>query len=128
MAGSSRAAGVFTALGEQTVVVAGTEATGIVPPQLAGMLKQLCTARDELLTQLEVLVAADHLLLVRTSMPAVGVRAEASIITGVAGKEFQTAGHLVSYACLAPATGRSGTSIRGDHPGRLCDAPSPKTA
>ncbi len=105
----------FFALGEQTVVVAGTGAAGIVLPLLAAMLKQLRTARDELLTQVEALVEAHPLHLVLTSMPAVGVRTKARIITEVSVKEFQTAGHLASYAGLAPVTWRSGTSIRGDH-------------
>lgn len=50
-----------------------------------------------------------------TSLPAVGVRTAARIITEVAGKEFKTAGHLGSYSRLSPVTWRSGTSIRGDH-------------
>lgn len=79
------------------------------------MLKQLRTAREELLTQVEALVEAHPLHLVLTSMPAVGVRTEARIITEVAGKEFQSSGHLASYAGLSPVTWRSGTSIRGDH-------------
>ncbi|MET3176574.1 UNVERIFIED_ORG: hypothetical protein ABIB52_004449 [Arthrobacter sp. UYCu721] len=69
-AGKGWAAEVFAALGEQTVVVAGTNAAGTVLPQLAAMLKQLRTARDEMLTQVE----AHPLHLVLTSMPAVGVR------------------------------------------------------
>ncbi|MCQ9387044.1 IS110 family transposase, partial [Brevibacterium moorei] len=47
-----------------------------------------------------------------------GVRTAARIITEVAGKHFETAGHLASYAGLTPVTWRSGTSIRGDHPSR----------
>lgn len=117
-AGKGWAAEVFTALGEQTVVVAGTNAAGIVLPQLAAMLKQLRTSRDEILTQVEALVEAHPLHAVLTSIPAVGVRTEARIITEVAGKEFKTAGHLASYAGLAPVTWRSGTSIRGDHPSK----------
>ncbi|GAC1457039.1 MAG: IS110 family transposase [Pseudarthrobacter sp.] len=117
-AGKGWAAEVFTALAEQTVVVAGTSAAGIVLPQLAGMLKQLRTSRDEILTQVEALVEAHPLHPVLTSIPAVGVRTEARIITEVAGKEFKTAGHLASYAGLAPVTWRSGTSIRGDHPSK----------
>ena len=31
---------------------------------------------------------------------------------------FPTAGHLASYAGLAPVTRRSGSSIRGEHPNR----------
>lgn len=117
-AGKGWAAEVFAALSEQTVVVAGTSAAGLVLPQLAGMLKQLRTARAEILTRVEALVEAHPLHPVLTSIPAVGVRTEARIITEVAGKEFKTAGHLASYAGLAPVTWRSGTSIRGDHPSK----------
>nr|WP_240630398.1 IS110 family transposase [Specibacter cremeus] len=117
-AGKGWAADVFTALGEQTVVVAGTNAAGTVLPQLAAMLKQLRTAREEILTQVEALVEAHPLHTVLTSMPAVGVRTEARILTEVAGKDFKSAGHLASYAGLAPVTWRSGTSIRGDHPSK----------
>jgi len=117
-AGKTWTQDVFAALGEQTVVVAGTNAAGTVLPQLAAMLKQLRSSRDEILTQVEALVEAHPLHLVLTSMPAVGVRTAARIITEVAGKEFKTAGHLASYAGLAPVTWRSGTSIRGDHPSK----------
>ena len=51
-------------------------------------------------------------------MPGVGVRTCARILTEVVGKDFPTAGHLASYAGLAPVTRRSGTSIRGEHPPR----------
>ncbi|WP_431712132.1 IS110 family transposase [Glutamicibacter uratoxydans] len=117
-AGQRWAAAIFTALGEQSVVVSGTGAAGIVLGQLAAMLKQLRTARNELLTQVEDLVEAHPLHQVLTSMPAVGARTAARIITEVAGKEFHSSGHLASYAGLAPVTWRSGTSIRGDHPSR----------
>ncbi|NVM96708.1 IS110 family transposase [Arthrobacter sp. AETb3-4] len=117
-AGKRWAAEIFTALGEQSVVVAGTGAAGIVLAQLAAMLKHLRGARDELLTKVEALVEAHPLHEVLTSMPAVGVRTAARIITEVAGKEFQSSGHLASYAGLAPVTWRSGTSIRGDHPSK----------
>jgi hypothetical protein len=60
-------------------VVAGTNAAGTVLPQLAAMLKQLRTAREELLTQVEALVEAHPHHEVLTSMPAVGVRTEARI-------------------------------------------------
>ena len=51
-------------------------------------------------------------------MPGVGVRTCARILTEVVGKDFPTAGHLASYAGLAPVTRRSGISIRGEHPPR----------
>lgn len=117
-AGKRWAAEVFAALDEQTVVVSGTNAAGIVLPQVARSLAQTRTARAEVLTQVEHLVEAHPLHELLTSLPAVGVRTAARILTEVAGKDFQTAGHLASYAGLAPVTWRSGTSIRGDHPSR----------
>ena len=60
-------------------------------------------------------MAAHPLSNVLTTMPGVGVRTCARILNEVVGKEFPTAGHLASYAGLAPVTRRSGTSIRGEH-------------
>lgn len=117
-AGKRWAAEVFAALDEQTVVVSGTGAAGIVVPQLARMLAQTRAARAEVLERVEAIVEAHPLHALLTSLPAVGVRTEARILTEVTGKEFKTAGHLGSYAGLAPVTWRSGTSIRGDHSSR----------
>lgn len=117
-AGAGWAAEVFEALGQQSVTVAGTDAAGLVLRQLATQLAQLRSARDEVFEQVEELVAAHPLHDLLTSMPAVGVRTTARIITEVIGKDFETAGHLASYAGLTPVTWRSGTSIRGDHPSR----------
>ncbi|MCV7614128.1 transposase, partial [Micrococcus sp. NPDC055215] len=52
------------------------------------------------------------------SMPGVGIRTAARILTEVVGKDFVDAGHLASYAGIAPVTRRSGTSIRGEHVAR----------
>jgi len=109
---------VFDALDAQTVVVVGTNAAAVVLPQLAGMLTELRAARDTLHTQVEALVEAHPLHQVLSSIPAVGIRTEARILTEVAGKDFATAGHLASYAGLSPVTWRSGSSIRGDHSSR----------
>lgn len=116
--GNAWAADIFEALDQQTVTVAGTDAAGLVLRQLGTQLAQLRAARDEVFEQVEVLVADHPLYELLTSMPAVGVRTAARIITEVAGKHFETAGHLASYAGLTPVTWRSGTSIRGDHPSR----------
>jgi transposase len=51
-------------------------------------------------------------------MPGVGVRTAARLLSEVAGKHFETSGHLAAYAGLAPVTSRSGTSIRGERPSR----------
>lgn len=109
---------IFTALDEQTVVVTGTDAAGLVLPQLATSLIQLRKSRVEVYNRIEQLVESHPLFELLTSMPAVGVRTAARILTEVVGKDFATAGHLASYAGLAPVTWRSGTSIRGDHSSR----------
>ena len=73
--------------------------------------------RAEVAEKVEELVAAP-LSKVLTTMPGVGVRTCARLLTEVVGKDFPTAGHLASYAGLAPVTRRSGSSIRGEHPPR----------
>ena len=109
---------IFTALDQQTVVVVGTGAAGIVLPKLAEQLLALRRQRDEIATQVEALVEAHPLYEVLTSMPGIGVRTCARILTEITGKYFASAAHLASYAGIAPVTRRSGTSIRGEHPSR----------
>jgi transposase len=109
---------VSEALAQQTVVVVGTNATTIVLPRLAKQLAALRAQRDEIAVEVELLVDAHPLQPVITSMPGVGVRTAARLLTEIGGKEFATAGHLASYAGLAPVTRRSGSSIRGEHASR----------
>ncbi len=52
------------------------------------------------------------------SLPGVGVRTAARLLTEVARKAFASAAHLAAYAGLAPVTRRSGSSIRGEHPSK----------
>ena len=109
---------IVQALSEQTVVVGGTHATRAVLPRLAEQLGTLRRQRAEIAVEVEQLVTANPLEPILTSMPGVGVRTAARLITEVSGKEFATAGHLASYAGLAPVTRRSGSSIRGEHPSK----------
>ncbi len=109
---------IATALGEQTVVVTGTDAAALVLPRLAEQLAALRRQRDEIAIEVEKIVEQHPLHPVLTSMPGVGVRTAARLLTEVTTKTFPTAGHLAAYAGLAPATRRSGTSIRGEHPSR----------
>jgi transposase len=109
---------IFDALDQQTVTVIGTNAAAVVVPQLASMLGDLRASRETLHAQVEALVEAHPLHSVLSSIPAVGIRTEARILTEIVGKEFATAGHLASYAGLSPVTWRSGSSIRGDHSSR----------
>ncbi|MBT2533733.1 IS110 family transposase [Arthrobacter sp. ISL-48] len=109
---------VFAALSQQSVVVVGTSAAGIVLPRLAEQLLALRHQRDDIAARVEALVEAHPLHKVLTSMPGVGVRTCARILTEVTGKHFASAAHLASYAGIAPVTRRSGTSIRGEHTSR----------
>lgn len=110
---------ITTALGEQTVIVAGTAAAEQVLPKLAASLRQVLDQRAELAIQVEKMVDAHPLAEVLTSMPGVGVRTAARILLDVGdASAFPTAGHLAAYAGLAPVTRRPGTSIRGEFPAR----------
>ncbi|GAA1119462.1 IS110 family transposase [Nesterenkonia jeotgali] len=109
---------IFSALEAQTVVVAGTGAAATIVPILASQLQDLTRQRAGVLAQVEALVEAHPLYRVLTSMPGIGVRTAARILTKVVGKDFKTAGHLASYAGIAPTTRRSGTSIRGEFANR----------
>jgi transposase len=108
------AAEVFDALAKQTVTVVGTNAAGVVLPHLAAQLRALRAQRDDVAAQVEHLVEAHPLWLILGSMPGVGARTAAVFIAETAGKPFPTAAKLAAYAGLAPATRRSGTSIRGE--------------
>ncbi|RQR44717.1 IS110 family transposase [Burkholderia sp. Bp9131] len=116
--GKGLAAEIVQALSEQAVTVPGTQAATIVMPRLAQQLAALRQQRDEVAAEVERLVLAHPLWPVLTSMPGVGVRTAARLLTEVAHKVFASAAHLAAYAGLAPVTRRSGSSIRGEHPSR----------
>lgn len=116
--GKNLAAEIVQALREQAVIVPGTQAATIVMPRLAQQLAALRKQRDEVASEVERLVHAHPLWPVLTSMPGVGVRTAARLLTEVTHKAFASAAHLAAFAGLAPATRRSGSSIRGEHPSR----------
>lgn len=116
--GKCLAADITQALTEQTVVVPGTNAAVVVLPRLALQLITLRKQRDEVALEVEQRVLAHPLYPVLTSMPGVGVRTAARLLTEVACRAFASAAHLAAYAGLAPVTRRSGSSIRGEHPSR----------
>jgi len=109
---------ITAALDQQSVVVTGTNAAALVIPRLAAQLATLRKQRDDVAAEVERLVDAHPLQPVLTSMPGVGVRTAARLLTEVAGKHFPTAGHLAAYAGLAPVTRRSGSSIRDEYSSR----------
>ncbi len=112
------AAEIHRALGEQTVVVPGTQAVELVLPRLAEQLATLRRQREELARDVERRVNAHPLAAVLMSMPGVGVRTAARLLTEVTTRPFASSAHLAAYAGLAPVTRRSGSSIRGEHPSR----------
>ncbi len=105
---------ITDALARQSVVVAGTDAAGVVLPHLARQLIALHAQRDDVAAQVEALVEAHPLYPVLTSMPGVGVPAAAVFLAETAGRTFPTGAQLASYAGLTPVTRRSGSSIRGE--------------
>jgi transposase len=110
---------IFTALDEQTVVVAGTGAATTIVPGLAGQLRAHLSQRAALERQIADLLEAHPLSKLLTSMPGIGVRTGTRILIDVGdASTFATAGHLAAYAGLAPASRISGSSIRGEQPSR----------
>lgn len=110
---------VFTALSEQTVTVAGSEAVELVIPRVAGQIKELKQQRAIVAEEVEKLLDDFPLSKVLMSMPGVGIKTAATILLTIGdGSSFETAGHLAAYAGIAPVTRRSGTSIRGEFPAR----------
>ena len=109
---------ILKALREQTVVVPGTQAVSLVLPKLAQQLGALRQQRAELAHEVEQRVLAHPLTPVLMSMPGVGIRTTARLLTEVTPRPFASAAHLAAYAGLAPVTRRSGSSIRGEHPSR----------
>lgn len=116
--GKRLAADITQVLAEQTVVVPGTNAAVVVLPRLALQLITLRKQRDEVAMEVEQRVLTHPLYPVLTSMPGVGVRTAARLLTEVACRAFASTAHLAAYAGLAPVTRRSGSSIRGERPSR----------
>lgn len=109
------AGAIIDALDAQSVVVAGTDAAGVVLPHLARQLISLHAQRADVAAQVEALVEAHPLYQVLTSMPGIGIRTAAVFIAETLGRSFASGAHLASYAGLTPVTRRSGSSIRGEY-------------
>lgn len=109
---------IFAALAEQTTVVTGTSAAEHIVSRLAAQLQQLSQQRADIEAEILRVVDAHPLTAVLTSMPGIGVRTAARLLTEVVGKDFKSAAHLASYAGISRVTRQSGTSIRGESPSR----------
>lgn len=110
---------VLTALEEQTVVVAGTSAAATILPHRTESLRSILHQRDTVAAQVEHLLADHPLSRVLTSIPGIAARTAARILVEIGDASgFRSAAHLAAYAGLAPATRRSGSSVRGETPSR----------
>ncbi|MCX0272950.1 IS110 family transposase [Nocardia zapadnayensis] len=110
---------ILAALPAQSVTVPGTKAAETVLPKLADSLKAVLLQRKQIAADIEEMFADHPLAEVLTSMPGIGVRTGTRILLEVGdATAFASAGHLASYAGIAPITHRSGSSIRGEHPAR----------
>ncbi len=97
------------------MVVPGTAAFARVIAGVASQLRDVRLERADLAAELETRLEAHPLGAVLTSMPGLGVRTAIKILTIIGdGSAFPTAGHLATYAGLAPVTRCSGSSIKGE--------------
>lgn len=73
-------------------------------------------AGEEIAVKVEKIVVEHPLQPILTSVPRVGARTATRFLPQLATKAFPAAAHLAAYAGLVPATRRSGSTIRGEHP------------
>ncbi len=119
---------IFRALEQQTLTLAGTTTYGRVISEQAATLTGLYARRAQLGTEIEEVFTRHPLASILTSMTGIGIKIGTTILVEIGNiNDFETAGHLSSYAGLAPVTKQSGTSLktetrsrRGNH--RLKDA------
>lgn len=109
---------ILAALTGQTTVVSGTRVAEHIIGRLATQLQQLTQQRLDIDTEILSVVDAHPFTDFLISMPGVGIRTPARILTEVVGKDFKSAAHLAAYAGIAPVTGQSGASPRGQAPCR----------
>src|SRR5699024_477170 len=88
---------LLEALAEQTGVVAGTEAAGLVLPHLAAQLAEYHVSRADIADRIETIALRHPMHPLLTSLP---------------GRSFTSAASLASYAGLVPVTRQPGTSIK----------------
>lgn len=110
---------IQAALDAQTVTVPAEETAGRVIRELAEELDRLAERRERLAAELEQVFASHPAAPVLMSIPGIGARTGARILTEIGDiNRFPTAGHLAAYAGLAPVTRQSGSSISAEHKSR----------
>lgn len=107
------------ALAAQSVTVPAEQTIGRIVRDLAIELTRLAAARERLAAEIEAVFLAHPQAPVLLSLPGVGARTGARILTEIGDiTRFPTPGHLAAYAGLAPVTRQSGRSINGEHKSR----------
>ncbi|ORC17800.1 hypothetical protein BXO91_27340 (plasmid) [Rhodococcus qingshengii] len=107
---------IVDALGQQSVIVPGTDKADFVIRTLARHLLEVRRARAELAEQFETELGKHPDGPILMSLPGVGCRTAVTMLVEISGIDrFANAGHLAVYAGVAPRTHRSGTSIKGEH-------------
>ncbi|MFC0249888.1 hypothetical protein ACFFIO_15380 [Citricoccus parietis] len=103
-----------TALEQQTVIIAGTEAaTTVIPiPRRTADRADGSTGRGVVAGQRPD--GGDPLSPILSSKAGARVRTASRILTELVGNDFTNTGHLASYAGMATVTRRSRISIRGN--------------
>lgn len=95
---------ITDALDKQTVVVAGTDAAGVVLPHPAHQLAALHAQRHDIATQIEALAGGPPSFCpVPTYMPGIGVPAAAVFLAETLGRAFNTGAHLASHIRAHPS-------------------------
>ncbi len=103
---------IWAALGAQTLTLAGEATWGEVITKKADALERITAERKELTAAIEEAFTAHPLAEILISVPGIGVRTGARILTEVGDPHrFANGSRLASYAGLAPATRRSGRTI-----------------
>ena len=106
---------IFDALDQQTLVLAGTSAYGRVLAEQAVMLARLRAQRHQLEGEIEEAFRRHPFAQILLSMTGIGVKIGTTILVEVGDiSDFESAGHLASYAGLAPVTKQSGSSLKSE--------------
>lgn len=104
---------IFDALDQQTLTLAGTDAYGRVLAEQAVTLNRLYEQRSQLEDEIAEAFRRHPFAQILLSMTGIGVKIGTTILVEIGDiSDFENAGHLASYAGLAPVTKQSGTSLR----------------
>ncbi len=111
---------IWVALGAQTITLAGEATWGEVITKKVDALERITAERKELTAAIEEVFPSHPLAEILISVPGIGVRTGARILTEVGDPHrFANGSRLASYAGLAPTIRRSGRTQNTTrrHPG-----------